>query len=130
MQKHFGEHLTIDGYGGDRDKLDNKELVFQFLDELPEKLGMKKLMEPVLFSVDANDKKDPGGWTGLVAIAESHLSIHTFPRRAFVTADIYTCKNGMDKEFILKYTKSLFDLQEVEDNFLHRGLMYPKENIH
>ena len=39
----FGSHLTIDGYGGDPTKLNDHDLVYRCLDELPSKIGMKKL---------------------------------------------------------------------------------------
>ena len=34
---------------------------------------------------------DPSGVTGILAIAESHLSIHTWPERGYAAADIFTC---------------------------------------
>ena len=36
-------------------------------------------------------KFSPGGVTGIVAIAESHLSIHTWPEHGYAAADIFTC---------------------------------------
>ena len=127
---HFGEHLTIDGYGGNKDKLNNESLVKQCLQELPGKLGMKILMGPQIVHAPSNDKKDPGGWTGFVVIAESHMSIHTFPDRGFVSIDIYSCKNGMDTDLVLKYFKEKFDLKDIEKNFIKRGTRYPKKNIY
>ncbi len=94
------------------------------LDELPELLGMHKLSKPEIYRAEGNDKKDPGGWSGFVVIEESHISVHTFPEREFVSADVYTCKNGMDNEFILSFFKSTFDLQEIEHNFIIRGTKY------
>ena len=127
---HFGEHLMIDGYGGDEALLDDKNIVLACLDELPELLGMKKLSEPEIFHAEPNDAKDPGGWTGIVTIAESHISIHTFPKRGFVSADVYTCKNDMDTTSIIKFFKEKFNLQELETNFVVRGTRYPKKNIY
>ena len=121
---HFGEHITIDGYGGSYEKLNNKELVLSCLNELPEKLEMNKLAEPSVYFAPDNNKKDPGGWSGFVVIAESHVSIHTFPARGFLSADIYTCKNGMDLELISNYFKEKFELKEIEENFIKRGLKY------
>ena len=129
VSKHFGEHITIDGYGGNYDKLNDEELVSKVLNELPEKLEMHKLSEPVVYHADDNGKKDPGGWTGVVVIEESHISIHTFPARGFISADVYTCQNGLDKEFILDYFKKTFDLNEIEHNFIIRGKKYPDCNI-
>ena len=33
----------------------------------------------------------PQGVTGVLAIAESHLSIHTWPEHGYAAADIFTC---------------------------------------
>jgi S-adenosylmethionine decarboxylase len=128
-KKHFGEHLTIDGYGGSHGKLDDRELVLRCLCELPEKLGMHPLDKPVVYSAPDNGIKDPGGWSGFVVIAESHISVHTFPKRRFVSVDVYTCRNGIDREFIEDYFKEKFSLEELEVNFIQRGKKYPKEDF-
>lgn len=122
---NFGEHLTIDGYGGNYEKLNSKKTVKQCLKELPELLGMKKLARPKVYFAKGNEDKDPGGWTGFVVIEESHISIHTFPGRSFVSIDVYTCRNGMDVEFIKKYFIDKFLLKEIEVNFIKRGTKYP-----
>ncbi len=126
---YFGEHVTIDGYGGDKQKLNDKELVLGCLNDLPGLLGMQKLAQPEIYFSKGNDLKDPGGWTGIVVVAESHISIHTFPERCFLSADVYTCKNGMDKEFIFSYFKERFGLKDLETNFIKRGTKYPDHNI-
>lgn len=127
---NFGEHLTLDGYFGNPEKLNNKELVLECLGDLPEKLGMHKLCEPVIYFAEDNGIKDPGGWSGYTLIAESHIAIHTFTGRGFVSADVYTCKNGMDTGFIINYLKEKFELKEVETNLIKRGTRYPVNNIY
>lgn len=127
---HFGEHLMIDGYGGDRNLLDNSNLVFQSLKDLSKQLGMKVLFGPQVVIAPSNNKKDPGGWSGFLIIAESHISVHTFPDRGFVSIDIYTCKNGLDTKFVVAYFISKFNLKEVETNFVKRGVKYPANNIY
>ena len=123
-QVNFGEHVTLDGYQGNYNLLNDKQLVLEALCDLPEKLGMRKLAEPEVYFSAGNQHMDPGGWTGFVVIQESHISIHTFPAAGFVSADVYTCKNGMDIEFIVNYFKDIFLLQDVEVNFIKRGLKY------
>lgn len=127
---HFGEHLTIDGYGGDEQLLNDKSLVLSILNTLPERLGMTKLAEPMIYHAEGNATKDPGGWTGVVVVAESHISIHTFPKRGFVSADVYTCKNGMSQELIISTFKDTFKLKDVETHFIKRGANYPEKNIY
>ena len=130
MSDHFGEHLTIDGYGGEKELLDDKKLVLKVLSELPLAIGMNKMAEPSVYQALSNGKKDPGGWTGFVVIQESHISIHTFPARGFLTADVYTCRNGIDVEFVVDYFKKTFQLQDIEQNFIKRGTRYPLDNIY
>ncbi len=126
---HFGEHLTIDGYGGSRDKLNDKQMVLDCLNELPKLLEMNKLAEPEVYNAPGNNVKDPGGWSGFVVIAESHISIHTFPDRGFLSADVYTCRNGLNTGFVKDYFQKKFNLKDLETNFIKRGLKYPKHNI-
>lgn len=130
MSEHFGEHLTLDGYGGDKDLLNDRELILGFFGELLEKLEMHALAEPQIVLAPDNGIKDPGGWSGFVMIAESHISMHTFPRRGFISADVYTCRNGLASVEVEQYFKDKFKLKEVETNFIIRGTKYPVDNIY
>lgn len=126
---NFGEHLMLDCYGCDSERLNNKDLVMLALVELPHQLGMTRLSDPYVFKAEDNAIKDPGGWSGIVVIAESHISIHTFPKRKFVSIDVYTCTNGIDREFIKKYFTGVFGIEEIEENFVIRGTRYPALNV-
>ncbi len=128
--QNFGEHFMLDGYMGDYDKLNNKNLVEELLNKLPSELGMKKLSDPEVYFAESNDKKDPGGWSGFVVIMESHISIHTFPKKGFVSADVYSCKDGLDITYVIQRFKEAFKLKEVETNFVKRGTKFPVENIY
>ena len=125
----FGEHITIDGYNGDSKLLDSKKNILSILRDLPIKLGMKILNAPLIVPAPDNGVKDPGGWSGFVIIAESHISIHTFPKRGFLSADIYTCKNGLNKKTIIRYFINAFKLTDIEFNLIKRGTRYPLENL-
>jgi S-adenosylmethionine decarboxylase len=125
----FGIHLTIDGYDGNKDKLNDKDLVLSFLSELPRSLKMNTLADPVVYFAPGNDKKDPGGWSGFVVIQESHISIHTFPGRKFLSADVYTCQDELDKDLVIKFITEKFELKDTEVNLINRGTKYPDSNI-
>jgi S-adenosylmethionine decarboxylase len=126
----FGVHLTLDGYGGSRQLLANADHIRACLGELPELLGMHKLIEPMVLEVGQLSDKDPGGLSGYVLIAESHISIHTFPLRGFVSADVYTCQNGLEAERIRQYFADAFALEDIETNLIRRGTRYPQYNIY
>lgn len=40
----------------------------------------------------------PQGVTGVLVLAESHLSIHTYPEQGFAAVDCYTCGEQVDPE--------------------------------
>jgi S-adenosylmethionine decarboxylase len=126
----FGVHLTLDGYGGSREKLADYAHVLTCLRDLPERLGMHKIAEPLVVELGEHSDKDPGGVSGFVMIAESHISIHTFPLRGFVSADVYTCQNCLETERICRYFVEAFDLQDLETNLVKRGTRYPQRNIY
>jgi S-adenosylmethionine decarboxylase len=124
----FGPHVMLDAYRCDPKSLNDKKLVYKFLDTLPAKIGMKKMMKPYVMYAEANDKKDPGGWSGFVMIQESHISIHTFIKRRFVTADIYSCKE-FDTEKAVNFFKKAFKPKNIDSIVETRGKKYPAENI-
>ncbi|MDO9230944.1 MAG: adenosylmethionine decarboxylase [bacterium] len=126
---NFGLHLTLDGYGGNPDKLNDGNLVKKILDELPGKVGMHKIYGPVTMDCPEFNEKDSGGHSGFVMIAESHISCHTFPWRKFVSIDVYTCGSSMDKKFIVNYFKKAFELKKVELNFIKRGTKFPAKDL-
>ncbi|HWQ40107.1 MAG TPA: adenosylmethionine decarboxylase [Burkholderiales bacterium] len=37
-----------------------------------------------------------GGVTGMIVLAESHMSIHTWPEKRYVTVDVYVCSYTQD----------------------------------
>jgi S-adenosylmethionine decarboxylase len=62
-----------------------------------------------------------GGVTGVVVLAESHLSIHTWPESGYVTLDVYVCNYSTDNR--PKAQKLFDDIQAAfnpADPHLHR----------
>lgn len=124
LTENFGVHLTLDGYGGSTTKLYEMKRVFKVLNNLPAILDMHKLTAPYLVDAPPVTPKDQGGISGFVMIQESHISIHTFPHKGFLTADVYSCK-PFDTEKAIDYFKKQFDLQELEINIIKRGTKFP-----
>lgn len=122
--RYFGTHLTLDGYGGDPKLLDDMERVFHALDVLPEQLGMRKITTPYVVHFPGNGRKDLGGHSGFVMIAESHISVHTFPKNRFVSIDVYTCQGDLDTQKSIDFFTRVFKLKDVETNLIRRGHRY------
>ena len=125
----FGVHLMIDGYSASGPLMTDAAALRGLLAALPGEMGMHTICEPVVVSVGPNCLKDPGGLSGFVMIAESHISFHTFPGRGFVTIDLYTCQTGLDRQGTIDRLLRAFRLEDAEVHVQERGLRYPAENL-
>ncbi len=113
-------HLIIDGYDGDVAKMWDQKLIRSFLIDYPDSLGMTRITEPNVLEYNGPVAED-AGVSGFVIIAESHISIHTFPLRRYVNIDIFSCKS-FDNELALADAKALFGITQVKSWLLDRGL--------
>ena len=120
----FGLHLTLDGYGAPRHCLADLDLVYQFLEEAPDRIHMTKIMPPYVFKYHGKVAED-WGVSGFVLIAESHISVHTFPERNYLSLDIFSCK-AFDTRLAAAFAKETFGLDHYEINILDRGLEFPR----
>jgi len=128
----FGYHLMLDFYGCDANALSSMDKCYYTLNTLPSILKMNKLIPPYVISATSNEDtggKDPGGYTGFVIIAESHISLHTFVKRGFVSIDVYSCIE-FDKAEAITFLKDIFKPADIEENYVERGTRYPSENIY
>ncbi|MEM4348514.1 MAG: adenosylmethionine decarboxylase [Candidatus Anstonellaceae archaeon] len=121
----FGPHLTLDMYGCNKKKLKDVNFIYNFLNEFPDMIGMTKIMPPYTFTY-SGVKPEDWGVSGIVLIAESHISIHTFPEKNFASVDIFSCKE-FDIESGAEIIASKFEAKTYERNFMMRGRHFPKD---
>ena len=117
----FGQHYIFDGYGGDKYKLMDQQLVSWLLATIPLKVGMRLLGQPIVMPAMPNGKKDMGGFSGFVILQESHFSIHTFGGTGFVSADLYTCNDSLDGSKIGATLAQAFGITVYDSTQLSRG---------
>jgi S-adenosylmethionine decarboxylase len=113
-------HVIIDGYGGDPQQLSDENEVRVILDRYPEMMGMTKITQPKVIRYKGTKPED-WGVSGYVMIAESHISLHTFPERRLVWADIFSCKD-FDATTVLEDLKQRFQLEHMDVTSLERNL--------
>ncbi|HEY7350633.1 MAG TPA: adenosylmethionine decarboxylase [Ktedonobacterales bacterium] len=118
----FGPHLIIDGSKCNTQKLGDRILIEQLLNDYPRAIGMTKIGGPYMFEYQAPDP-EYSGVSGLVVIAESHIAIHTFPELDYFTMDIFSCRN-FDHETAITYIKEALEVQEMDRVLLQRGLSF------
>ena len=115
-------HLIIDGYSGNAQKMQDVDFIYQLLDAYPSQIGMTKISLPQV-SKYIGSKPEDWGVSGFVLIAESHISIHTFPERSYINIDIFSCKE-FDAEQTIRDLQQQFGLAEIRSYILSRGLEY------
>lgn len=68
----------------------------------------------------------PEGISGVVVIAESHLSIHTWPEAGYAAVDIYTCGNDTIPEKACSYIANKLEAETTHQMVIIRGIPDPK----
>jgi S-adenosylmethionine decarboxylase len=67
-------------------------------------------------------KFNPFGISGVVVIAESHLSIHTWPEYRYAAVDIFSCGETLRPEVAAHYLVEQFGAERTSVVELQRGL--------
>ncbi len=65
----------------------------------------------------------PQGVTGILSIAESHISIHTWPEYGYAAADIFTCGSSFEPRDAAQIMIELFESRSPEITEVRRGLL-------
>jgi len=68
----------------------------------------------------------PFGISGFVVIAESHLSIHTWPEYGYAAVDIFTCGDFIKAEVAASYIIKQFESKNPSIVEMKRGILSHK----
>jgi S-adenosylmethionine decarboxylase len=66
---------------------------------------------------------NPFGISGVVVIAESHLTIHTWPEYAYAAVDIFTCGDIIKPETAASYLIDQFECKSPSVVEMKRGII-------
>ena len=70
----------------------------------------------------------PFGVSGMVIIAESHLSIHTWPEYDYAAVDIFTCGDILRTVEATQYLIEAFGSKNPSVVEMKRGILSPEDN--
>ena len=65
---------------------------------------------------------EPQGVSGTVILAESHLSIHTWPEKGYAAMDFYTCGDHTDPWLACEHAVKALDAKSVLTTEFKRGI--------
>ena len=115
-----GIHIIADMYGVDPAVLARVERMKEIFE------GAVKFAKLSKISSDYYQFR-PEGASGIVLIAESHLSFHTWPEYGLVTLDIYTCGDPNQADLAFQYIKEKLNPSRVDMVRLERGVEFENE---
>lgn len=92
------QHITIDGITKNLRHLNDGKFISELLLDISDKIKMKHIGEPVI--IPFPKKSSEGGLTGYLLLAESHISIHTYPENNAFYLDVFSCKKFNDNSVI------------------------------
>ena len=105
---HQSKHLLLELYRCDSEKLNDESFLRCALNRAA------KLAKAAVLNLISN-KFDPQGVTAVALLAESHISIHTWPESSYSAVDIFTCGQNMRPEVASQY---LIEALKAEEHFL------------
>ena len=116
-----GVHILSDMYGVSPNLIERKEPIGQIVEEEVRVGGLTKISSDFY-------QFDPIGASGIILLAESHLSFHTWPEHGLVTLDLYTCGDPSKAEIAYEYILENLMPTSVSTKRVERGKMIG-ENI-
>jgi S-adenosylmethionine decarboxylase len=109
-----GTHLVFDFWGASQ--LDNLELMEQALRESVEVAGA------TLLHIHLHHFTPNGGISGVAVLAESHISVHTWPERGYAAFDVFMCGNA-EPEKTIPVLRKAFNPSQVNMTEHLRGML-------
>lgn len=109
-----GTHLIIDLWGAS--KLDDLEAMEQAMRDCVAAAGA------TLLHIHLHHFTPNGGISGVAVLAESHISVHTWPERGFAAFDVFMCGNA-EPEKCIPVLKTAFSPEGVNVGEHLRGIV-------
>lgn len=113
--KPLGQHVISEFYGA-----------CELYDHVPAELILQRAAKAAgaqLLRIDAHDFGAREGFTAVAILAESHISLHTWPEHDYLALDIFMCGDAKP-ERALRVLEGYFTPASVETNVIRRGLPF------
>lgn len=114
--KALGIHLLIEFWSCNRQKIDDMDYLETIMARAAEVAGATVLKT-------AFQDFNPQGVSGVVVIAESHLTIHTWPEHGYAAVDIFTCGSTVDPWKATRFLESELEAADTQVRDFQRGML-------
>ena len=113
--KRLGRHILAEFSGCDRNLLNDLQTIESILKEAARQ-SRATIVDTVFH------RYNPHGVSGVVVIAESHISIHTWPEYGYAAADFFTCGDQVDPWKACQYLQEKLHSQDMSTREIQRGI--------
>ena len=111
---HQSKHLLLELYRCDEEKLNDEPFLRCSLNKAA------KIAKATVLNLISN-KFEPQGVTAIALLAESHISIHTWPESNYSAVDIFTCGRNMLPELASQYLIEALQAEEHSMRIIERN---------
>lgn len=115
-----GFQILADLYGVDPDMISKVDSLYPVIEQAVRTGNLTKISSDYY-------QFQPQGASGVVLLAESHLSFHTWPEHGLVTLDIYTCGDPKGAEMAFDYIVDQLRPDTMDCKRLRRGTSVTEE---
>ncbi|NLW46384.1 MAG: hypothetical protein GXY86_03460 [Firmicutes bacterium] len=105
-------HFVMDAFHGYRSRLDEIMLVYEALEEIPQKLGMKAVMPPFILPYYNGVIPEDCGISAFVFLDGGHFTIHTFSFRETYFVDLFS-PDAFDPNQVEKLITDAFPAEQI-----------------
>ena len=112
----LGRHILVELQDCDKEVLNDLDLIRRVMVTAAEECGAEVLGESF-------HRFSPQGISGVVVIAESHLSIHTWPEYGYAAADVFTCGTVVKPEIAAEVLIEKLDSKNHHIKEIQRGIL-------
>lgn len=110
----LGKHILVEFYGCNPEKLKDTAMLQAEFENAADMSGAT-VVDSTFHTFS------PYGVSGVVVIAESHLTIHTWPEYGYAAVDLFTCGDTVDPWKAFSYLKSVLESSNTSTIEMKRG---------
>ena len=111
----LGLHVLIEYEKCDSQLIDDSQFVRELM------LEAVRLSKATIVT-DVFHRFSPQGVSGVIVIAESHVTVHTWPEHGYAAVDVFTCGTTIEHQKIIEHLKQGFRSRNTKSREISRGL--------
>ncbi len=114
--KALGIHILVELYECDALLLDDASLIEK------EMVHGAELIDATVISSYAHNF-EPHGVSAVVIIAESHLTMHTWPEHRYAAVDLFICTDKKDPALAFLHLQKILGAEKISVTEIKRGIL-------